>query len=74
LEKKPGWRTRLFGGFIRGFLKKRGAKGWFFVVKNVVKGVIKLEHDAVFRGEGKYATDFRFIFGSRLDLLRGDEI
>jgi hypothetical protein len=38
------------------------------VVKNVVKGVIKLEPDAVSRGEGKYATDFRFILRSRLDL------
>jgi hypothetical protein len=49
-------------------LKKRGAEGWFFVVKNMVKGVIKLEPDAVSRGEGKYATDFKFILRSRLDL------
>jgi hypothetical protein len=37
-------------------------------VKSVVKGGIKLERYSVLRGEGKYATDFRFIFESRLDL------
>ena len=71
-QKKNGVENSPVWWFYKGFLKKRGAKGCFFVVKNVVKGVIKLEHDAVFRGEGKYATDFRFIFGSRLDLLPGD--
>ena len=40
------------------------------MVKNVVKGVIKVECYTVFRGEVKYATDFRFIFGGRHDLCK----
>jgi hypothetical protein len=54
--------------FYKGLFRKRDAEGWFFVVKNVVKGVIKLERYTVFRGEGKYATYFRFIFWGRHDL------
>jgi hypothetical protein len=61
LLEKNGVKNSPVWWFYKGFLRKRGVDGWFFVVKNVVKGVIKLVHDAVLCGEVKYATDFRFI-------------
>jgi hypothetical protein len=59
---------------LQGLFEEMRRRRMVFCGEKRGESVIKLEHYLVFRGEGKYATDFRFIFGARHDLCKGCEI